>query len=73
MSVEVDANGVPRMVVQTGRRQVVMRIADAWQVEDEWWREPVARRYYRLLLDDDRSLTVYQDLVTGAWYAQHDG
>jgi len=39
-------------------------------VDEEWWREPISRRYARLALDDGRIVTVYLDLLSQGWYLQ---
>jgi hypothetical protein len=57
-------------VTLNGRRSVVAEILDVWLVEDEWWRLPLARCYFRLLLADDRSVTVFEDRIDGGWYLQ---
>ena len=45
-------------------------VQDRWRIDDEWWREtPVSRMYYQLQLEGDRVVTVYQDLVRGAWWS----
>lgn len=71
MTVEVDASGGPALVVLHGRRLKVSAIQEVWRIEDEWWREPISRRYYLVLLDGGILRTIYQDLVDGAWYEQH--
>ncbi len=49
----------------------VSEVMDSWRIDDEWWRKtPIARIYYRVVMEDDRSVTIFQDLVTGAWYRQ---
>jgi hypothetical protein len=49
----------------------VTAVQDRWRIDDEWWREtPVSRMYYELRLDGDRVVTVYRDLVGGAWWLQ---
>ena len=57
--------------------QTVARVEEVWRVAEEWWREePVARTYYRLVLDDGRPLTLFHDdegAVGGGWFSQHYG
>jgi hypothetical protein len=48
----------------------VARIREIWQIDDEWWRDPVSRRYATLILEDGLTATVYRDLMTGRWYLQ---
>ena len=57
--------------VQVGRsRQAVREIQDIWRIDDEWWREPVCRLYYRVLLGNGHLCTVYQDQTDGQWFVQ---
>lgn len=53
-------------------RQVhtVERIQDTWIIEDEWWRHPIARQYFALLLEDGTRRTVFHDRVADTWYLQ---
>jgi hypothetical protein len=53
-----------------GRYLRVLATHDSWRIDDEWWRDEIARRYFSIELEQGRRLTVYQDLVTGAWYEQ---
>ena len=43
---------------------------DVWRIDDEWWRERISRRYFRVTLAGGVIRVLYQDLVTGAWYEQ---
>lgn len=68
--VSVGGHRVPRWIA--GGR--VARINDRWRVDDLWWREPpVSRMYWRVELADGRVETVFEDLLTGAWYRQPYG
>ena len=70
MSVEC-RDGAPTTVLLDGSRTAVAGVVDEWLVEDEWWRQPLARRYLQLILDDGRLLTLFEDRCTGAWFQQH--
>ena len=49
----------------------VSEVLDSWRIDDEWWRKiPIARVYYRVVMEDDRSVTIFEDLLTGEWYRQ---
>ncbi len=63
-------DGQPVFLVEGNRRRRVVRIQDMWQIDDEWWRDPISRRYYRLLLEDGVIRTVYHDLIHDAWFSQ---
>ncbi len=60
----------PRSLVINRQTHRVERIQDTWIIEDEWWRQPIARQYFALLLDDGTRRTIYHDRVTDAWYLQ---
>ena len=71
LRVETDERGRPRSVLLEGVVREVASVQDRWRIDDEWWREqPVSRMYYQLQLEGDRVVTVYQDLVRGAWWSQ---
>jgi hypothetical protein len=73
VAVTPDAQGQPRAVLLDGRWNTIDGIVDVWLVEEEWWRTPIRRRYIQALLDDGRSLTLFEDLEdTGdaRWYRQ---
>jgi hypothetical protein len=61
---------IPVAVLQDGRARAVERLEDTWLLEDEWWRQRICRRYYRLALVDGVRLTVFHDCAVDAWYAQ---
>ena len=69
--IEPAGSGAPLAVHLSGRRLAVEAVLERWRIDDEWWRErPVSRLYHRLLLEDGRTLDVYQALRTGAWFRQ---
>jgi hypothetical protein len=65
--VEAHAEGTPRRV----NRQVVALIREEWRVVDRWWTDdPVARRYFDVVLETGENAIVYRDDETGAWFTQ---
>lgn len=73
-AVEANTRGEPAAVVVQGRFQPVRAVHDSWRIDDEWWREEIARRYFAVELENGRKLTVYHDLVGGGWFIQgYDG
>ncbi len=49
----------------------VEHIIDLWELDDEWWRKTaIRRRYFRLLMDTGRVLTIFRDLRSGEWFRQ---
>lgn len=67
--VEADAEGVP-LWMEDGARHPVELVRESWRVDDEWWRAPVARRYFDLLLDGGRRVLLFHDLVSDEWSVQ---
>jgi hypothetical protein len=73
-AVEASADGAPHAVVWRGVYRGVAVIHDSWRIDDEWWRDEIARRYYLVELADGRRLTLYRDIRRDAWFAQpYDG
>ena len=62
--------GRPHFLHLKGGVRKVRQILEIWQVDDEWWRDPISRRYARLVLEDGRIVTVYRDLLSRRWYLQ---
>jgi hypothetical protein len=72
--VEVRENDQERPIsIKIKRRWLkVVSIDDLCNVDEEWWRErPVVRMYYRVSVEDGRQITIFRDLVDGAWYRQN--
>ncbi|HET6385702.1 MAG TPA: hypothetical protein VFJ58_20105 [Armatimonadota bacterium] len=74
--VDAGEEGAPRMMSDCAApseskvpKQVTC-IRDQWRIDDEWWRTPLSRRYFQVILEDGRCVTLYHDLMTGAWYRQ---
>lgn len=65
--VEAAAGGTPCCV----NRQDVAVVREEWHVVDRWWtEEPVARRYFDLVLETGENAVVYHDDEAGAWFSQ---
>lgn len=62
--------GEPAVVVRNGRKVRVASVLNSWRIDDEWWRDEISRRYFQVELKDGLVLTIFQDLVSGAWYQQ---
>ena len=74
INVHPDGEGVP-LAVRTAVGWIAVRERlEHWRLEDEWWREqPLVRWYYRLALEDGRSLTVFHDRIADRWFQQEYG
>ena len=70
IDVDLDDHGVPTVIIQNGRRREVESVGETWQIDDEWWRDRVSRRYVETLLEGGGRVEVYEDLVGGGWFMQ---
>jgi len=52
------------------KRWRVEAVGEVWRVDDEWWRQPVSRRYFDVVLEGGKHVVLYQDLTTGQWWLQ---
>lgn len=70
--IHTDPTGAPLRIRSAGRSDSgeVISIQETWRIDDEWWRTPISRLYYRLVLVNGKMLTVYRDLIHGKWYVQ---
>jgi hypothetical protein len=69
-AVEASVDGEPAAIVVQGRFQHVRAINDSWRIDDEWWRDEIARRYFAIELENGRKMTVFHDLIGDGWFAQ---
>ncbi len=68
-------NGYPVSVSETRNDRTalskVKHVIDVWELDDEWWRSTsIRRRYFRLLMETGRVLTVFRDLASDKWFRQ---
>ncbi len=71
VEVEVDANGMPLIVKrESGNGKRVEAVGEMWRIDDEWWRDPIARRCYEVVLDGGGRVVLYEDLISGEWFVQ---
>jgi hypothetical protein len=50
--------------------RAIATLVEEWRLDDEWWRDPVARRYVEVVLCNGKHLVLFEDLLDGAWYVQ---
>ena len=67
-----DTTGEPVALIERGQRRGVERIEDRWVIEDEWWRQPISRSYYRVSLSDGGLRTLYHDRADDTWSTQNE-
>ena len=65
--VEAHVDGSPRRV----NRSAVALVREEWRVVDRWWtEEPVARRYFEVVLQSGENVVVFRDETRGCWFTQ---
>ncbi|MCC7025291.1 MAG: hypothetical protein IT338_20825 [Thermomicrobiales bacterium] len=71
VEVALDAeSGLPRALRERGRWREIERVQETWQVDDEWWREPISRHYLQVVLAAGSPLTLFHDRIADRWFAQ---
>ncbi len=73
VAVELSPRGIPRAILWRGRARRVTAVHDSWRIDDEWWRDPISRRYFAVECSDGRQLTVFCDLEHDQWFVQPYG
>jgi len=68
--VRLDQEGLPRAIERRGRWIPVEAVRERWRIDDEWWRKPISREYFALVLEDGRPVILFRDLTTGDWFGQ---
>lgn len=71
VEVRVDAqSGLPSALRERQQWRKIERIQDIWQVDDEWWREPISRRYLQVVLRGGTLRTLFHDRISDRWFTQ---
>ncbi len=63
-------SGLPLTLYERNRCREVECIQDSWYVYDEWWRDPISRRYVQVLLRDGAIRTLFHDRIADRWFEQ---
>jgi len=69
-AIEVDLDGLGRPIAlrwEGGRESV--EVCNHWRIEQEWWRRPLVRDYYKVAGPRLLAL-VYRDGVDGTWHLE---
>lgn len=70
--IEIAAQEGRPFVVRLKKRPVLVKdVVNMWRIDEEWWRKPISRLYFSLELENGARVTVFRDLVAGAWYRQN--
>lgn len=70
VQVETDADGIPVRLRMDGVTHGEVGICNQWRVDDDWWREPVARVYFKVVTRDGLLCTVFWDEIRGTWHLE---
>jgi hypothetical protein len=65
VAVEIGPEGSPARI-----RDQPAEALSRWLVELDWWRSPVAREYWRLIVDGSVLCEVFHDLLLDAWFLE---
>jgi hypothetical protein len=68
IDVELDGLGGPVAIRWAGRREAV-EVCNRWRIEEQWWRHPIAREYFKVVGRSWLAL-VYFDRVDGTWHLE---
>jgi hypothetical protein len=62
--------GQPTVVIVGNRRFVVDVIRESWEIDDEWWRKRIARRYFDVVLKGGKHVVLFVNTLEHTWYMQ---
>ena len=65
---ELDPAGRLVAIHWNGGREPV-EVCNRWRVEESWWREPIARDYFKVVGPSWLAL-VYLDRIAGTWHLE---
>src|SRR5207244_5413423 len=61
--VELDEQRRPRVVKrEAGNEKRVESFGENWRMDDEWWRQPIVRRYVEVVLEGGGRVVLFEDL-----------
>jgi hypothetical protein len=60
----------PVAVEWNGKRRGIESVIETWRIDDEWWRDQIARRYVEVVLDGGKHVVLFQNLLNNEWFVQ---
>jgi hypothetical protein len=69
IEVELDASGAPTRVSR-GPLRGVLQPTSRWVADADWWSRPIAREYWKAILNTDLLVELFHDLHEDAWYLE---
>ena len=72
VTVELNVSGSPTAVGRLGGSAVwkIECVNETWRIDDEWWRQTIARSYFEIMLEGGKRVVLFRDLITGNWFIQ---
>ena len=70
IGVELNKDDLPVTIAFAGKCRQVEEIGEIWRIDDEWWRDQIARRYMEVMLVGGGHVMVYEDLIGGGGFMQ---
>lgn len=70
IGVGIGPDGELKYVVHEPTQFPVETTLDSWQLDDEWWRQRISRRYVAVMLEGGKRMLLFEDLLTGEWFEQ---
>lgn len=70
VQVETDTAGTPLRLRMDSVDQGEVGICNRWRVDDGWWREPVARTYFKVVTRSGLLCTLFWDEIRGTWHLE---
>jgi hypothetical protein len=68
--IEAELDGQGRLVaIRWGDRREPVEVCNRWRVEEAWWRDPIARDYFKVVGRNWLAL-VYLDRIAGTWHLE---
>lgn len=68
VKVKCSHTGTPLQVQIVDQSTCVARVLDHWSDTGCWWEGESEKHFYRLLLDNDATVEIYQDLLSQDWF-----
>ena len=69
IDVEVEQHR-PVVLIDPPHRYRIEQIQDTWIIDDEWWRDPISRQYFQVMLEGGVMRTIFHDRTHDTWFAQ---
>ncbi|MDO8688679.1 MAG: hypothetical protein Q7R39_01465 [Dehalococcoidia bacterium] len=64
----INAEGAPASFVRRARRERVIDVYKRWRVNEDWWRQEIAREYFTVETSSGLVGVIFHDLVADCWY-----